>query len=177
MKYGDFMKENVHKEIIAYKAFDEGLVNRYGDKFEVGKIYRVNGDIKWGNYGNGFHMCLYPENCFRYFDTSQKIDLALVRGFGQMQCYDDEYNAYYNMYVCEGMEILKIYTREEVLDMMLSLDGDRLKRFLITNGLSIAEVEMFRDVFKDNEEILNCISYYQEGKKDTFVKRRGKING
>ncbi|MCI9084358.1 MAG: hypothetical protein HFH46_01905 [Bacilli bacterium] len=164
-------------EIFAYKVFYNGLVNRYGYQFETLKEYRVKGKIQWGNHGNGFHMCSYPEDCFRYFDRYDDIVLTRVRGFGDLYSVDDEYFGYYDMFVCEGMEILKIYTREEVLDMMLSLDGDRLKRFLITNGLSIAEVEMFRDVFKDNEEILNCISYYQEDNKDTFVKRRGKING
>jgi len=177
MKYGDFMKENVHKEIIAYKAFDEGLVNRYGDKFEVGKIYRVNGDIKWGNYGNGFHMCLYPENCFRYFDTSQKIDLALVRGFGQMQCYDDEYNAYYNMYVCEGMEILKVLSRDEIIELALNLYTYRIENFLKTFKLSADEIELFKDVYKDSERTLEFINYYQENDKDAFVKRRGMYNG
>ena len=43
--------------IIGYKAFDKGLINRYGTKFEVGKIYIAEGAIKFGNQGNGFHLC------------------------------------------------------------------------------------------------------------------------
>ena len=43
--------------IKGYKCFNKGLINRYGKKFEVGKIYHQDGDIKFGINGNGFHMC------------------------------------------------------------------------------------------------------------------------
>ena len=31
--------------------------NNYGKKFSVGKIYITSGTIKFGNNGNGFHLC------------------------------------------------------------------------------------------------------------------------
>lgn len=170
------MNGSKQNEIIAYKAFNEGLVNRYGDKFEIGKIYQVNGNIKWGNEGNGFHMCGYFENCFRYFD-SEICELAMVRGFGEMQCYDDEYNAYYNMYVCEGMEILKVLTHEEIIDAALNLYTYRIENFLKTFKLSIEEIEVFKDVYGKDDRVLDFISYYQEDNKDAFVKKRGIYNG
>ncbi len=176
MKYGGFMKKNEHKEIIAYKAFNRDLVNRYGDKFEIGKIYQIEGKIKWGTHGNGFHMCIYPENCFRYFD-SENCELALVRGFGEMQCYEDEYNAYYDMYVCECMEILKILNRDEIIDMALNLYTYRIKNFLKTFKLTAEEIEIFKIIYGNEEDILNFISYYQENDKDAFVKKRGIYNG
>lgn len=164
-------------EIIAYKVFYDGLINRYGYQFELGREYRVEGQVQWGNHGNGFHMCSNPEDCFRYFDRYDDIVLTKVRGFGHMYSVDDEYFGYYDMYVCEGMEVLYVYSRDEVIDMMLKLDKDGIERFLITNGLSDLELKMFKEFYKNNEDILDCISYYQEGKKDTFVKRRGKRNG
>lgn len=30
-----------------YKCFDKGLINRYGEKFEIGKIYHVVGIVKF----------------------------------------------------------------------------------------------------------------------------------
>lgn len=170
------MTKNEYNEIIAYKAFDEGLVNRYGDKFEIGKIYMINGPVKWGNNGHGFHMCINPENCFRYFD-SETCELALVRGFGEMQCYDDEYNAYYDMYVCEGMEILRVLNREEIIDMALNLYNYRIKNFLKTFKLSKEEIEIFKIIYGNEEDILNHIYYYQEDDKDAFVKKRGRYYG
>lgn len=169
--------KRVSDEIIAYKVFYNGLINRYGDKFELKKEYRVEGLIQWGNRGNGFHMCMYPEDCFRYFNGEDDIVLTEVRGFGHMYSVDDEYYGYYDMYVCEGMEILYVYSREELINMMLNSYEWSVKRFLITCSLSPMEIEMFKAVYKDNKEILHCIDYYQESNKDNFVKRRGKING
>ena len=175
MKYGGFMQER-YKGIIAYKAFNEGLVNRYGDKFEIGKIYSVNGPVKWGNNGHGFHMCIYPENCFRYFD-SENCELALVKGFGEMKCYEDEYNAYYDMYVCECMEILRILNRNEIIEQALTLYTYRIENFLKTFKLNADEIELFKEAYKKSDRVLKFISYYQENDKDAFVKRRGIYNG
>ena len=47
------------------KAFNQYLTSRYSQKFEIGKIYEVEGKIKWGSSGNGFHMCSDIEDCFR----------------------------------------------------------------------------------------------------------------
>ncbi len=172
---GDCMNENSQDEIIAYKAFDEGLVNRYGEKFEIGKIYNVQGKVKWGNNGNGFHMCKNPENCFRYFD-SESCELTLVRGFGEMIHYDDEYNAYYDMYVCQGMEILKVLTHEEIIALALNLYTYRIKNFLRTFKLTKEEIEIFKEVYKQEKDVLDFISYYQED-KNVFVKKRGIYSG
>ncbi len=176
MKYGGFMKKKEHKEIIAYKAFNEGLTNRYEYKFELGRVYRVTGDIKWGINGNGFHMCQYFEDCFRYFD-SETCELALVRGFGEMQCYDDEYFGYYDMYVCEGMEVLRILSHSEIIELALDLYNYRIEKFIKTFKLTDDEIKIFKKVYGNNEYILDYISYYQENDEDAFVKRRGVING
>ena len=40
--------------IKGYKAFDNGLINRYGKKFELEKTYTTEGKISFGNNGNGF---------------------------------------------------------------------------------------------------------------------------
>jgi len=120
---------------------------------------------------NGFHMCKNMENCFRYFD-SESCQLALVKGLGNMICYDDEYNGYYDMYVCEGMEILKVLSRKEIIEMALDLYTYRIKNFLKTFKLSNEEIKIFKKVYKQDKEVLKFISYYQENQKNAFVKKR-----
>ena len=56
-------------KVIGYKCFNKDLINHYGQKFEIGKIYIASGIIKFGTRGNGFHMCKNIEDCFRFFDT------------------------------------------------------------------------------------------------------------
>ena len=55
--------------MLGYKCFNENLTNRYNTKFEIGKIYHVNGNIKFGNNGNGFHICKNLEDTLRYFNS------------------------------------------------------------------------------------------------------------
>lgn len=157
-------------EIIAYKVFSKGLINRYGIKFEVGKFYQTFDKVRYGTNGHGFHMSLYLENGFRYFDSSSDtVDLALVRGFGDMQHVDDEYCGYYDLYVCQGMEILKVYSEEEVINMCLALNGYRAENFLKTFKLTKNQIKMFKETFKDDNTILKYIAYYQEGYEKAFI--------
>ncbi len=51
-----------------YKIFNSGLKNRYGVKFEVGKVYTLNTsnrDIEYGVNGYGFHFVKRPEDALR----------------------------------------------------------------------------------------------------------------
>ena len=43
--------------IDGYKALKHDLTNNYGMKFEENKTYHVQGKIKYGTVGNGFHFC------------------------------------------------------------------------------------------------------------------------
>ena len=156
----------------AYKCFNKGLINRYGTKFEVGKLYKVSGKIKFGNSGNGFHSCSYLEDTLRYFDTfSNNVDIALIDGFGNSIIYNDEYNGFYDMYVFEKMIINKVLTRDEIINYGLNLYDFRLKRFLSLYKLDYFEKKMFYDKYKNNNDILNYIEYYQNNKKDVFIKK------
>ena len=106
-------------QVIGYKCFNEDLTNRYGINFEIGKIYSTKGEIKFGNVGNGFHFCKNIEDTFSYFDIfAQNVTVCIVREFGNIVEYEDEYNGYYNMYVSENIEILRELTREEIIQTM-----------------------------------------------------------
>lgn len=130
--------------IKGYKAFNSNMTNRYGEKFEVGKTYHANGKIKWGNEGNGFHFCTYLEDCFRFF-SSEDVLVAQVIGYGDMEQYDDDYYGYYFMYVSEYMDIVKLLTRDEIIQEMLCVNEDRKNRFIRDFKLTKEELRQFEE--------------------------------
>lgn len=131
--------------IIGFKGSNEDLTNRYGDKFEIGKIYHADGEIKWGNNGNGFHLCTYVEDCYRYVDPNNSVMMEVV-GFGDIKKYDDEYYGYYDMYVCEYLRIIRKISREEIIDMMLHTYKERRDRFIRDFNLTEDELKLFEGV-------------------------------
>ena len=131
-------------EVLGYKVFYKGLINRYGDKFEEGITYTIDGEVKWGISGNGFHFCYNLEDCFRYIDTfNYEVDVAFVKGFGNIIEVFDDYYGYYNMYVSEKMEIIKVLTREEIITLMLSKHSSSQLRFLRDFKLTEEELNLF----------------------------------
>ena len=152
-----------------YKCFDKGLINRYGVKFELNKLYHTDGEIKFGNDGNGFHMCTYLEDTFRYFDAMNgEVEVCLVNGTGDYVKRDDENNDSFDMYVYENMVIEHIYTREELFDYAMNLPEHRLKRFISLYRFTEEERRRLIDKYRGNSYILNFIDYYQNGNDKAF---------
>lgn len=158
-----------------YKCFDKNLTNRYGMKFEIGKTYHTDGKIKFGNDGNGFHMCLRLEDTLRYFDAiNNDVDICQVVGFGKKDIGEDSYNDYYDMYAFENMYIAKLLTREEIINYAIKLYDYRIKRFISQFKLTEEEINIFKEKFKHNPSILEYIAYYQEDDKEAFQRRYQK---
>ena len=149
--------------MIGYKSFNADMTNRYGKKFEVGKIYTVTGTIKFGNNGNGFHMCKNMEDTFRYFDSTN-IAVCEVNGFGKKVKYEDDYYGFYDMYAVEKLEILKLLKRKEILDYMLKLYPERVMRFIQLFKLYDDEIKIFEEKFRNDAKVINTIKYYQKRK-------------
>lgn len=159
--------------ITGYKCFNKDLTNSYGMQFSVGKIYIVKGVIKFGNNGNGFHICKNMEDTFRYFDAiNNEVSICKVIGSGKMTKYDDEYYGYYDMYTVEKLEILKKLNREEIIDFGLNLNYLRAKRFVQGIKLTQEEIKKFKDKFSSNIDVLNAIEYYQENNLDVYKTKR-----
>lgn len=157
--------------IAGYKCFNKGLKNRYGDSFEIGITYHATGEIKFGNNGNGFHMCLNLEDTLRYFDgMNDEIEICEVYGFGEMKEHSDDYNEYYNLYATEYMFINRILTREEIINEMLKVDIHRAKRFIMGFRLTKDEIELFKSKFKNEKMIYDAIEYYQKNDKKVYAK-------
>ena len=119
--------------------------------------------IKFGNNGNGFHMCKNMEDTFRYFDSTN-IAVCEVNGFGKKKLYDDEYYGFYDMYAVEKIEILKLLKRKEILDYMLKLYPERVKRFIQLFKLYDDEIKIFEEKFRNDAKVINTIKYYQKRK-------------
>lgn len=160
--------------IEGYKGFNFDFTNRYGKKFQTGKIYKANGNIEFKK--NGFHMCTNLEDIFRYFDAiNDEIIICKVKGNGKVSSYNDEYNGYYDMYCVEEIEIIKQLTREEIIEIGLNLNDFRVIRFIKGYKLTNEEIEQFKTTFKDWNHVLKAISYYQEGNKQVYEQNYLKL--
>ena len=159
------------KDIKGYKAFNKNQTNRYGVPFIEGNTYKVDGEISFGNNGNGFHMCTHLSDVFRYFDAiDDNISVAKVIGRGDRKEYNDEYEGYYDMYACRELYIERFLSREEIISCMLvSVESDVVK-FLKTFRLTGDEKVRFLRKFKGNQRVLEYILYYQYGIEDAFCK-------
>lgn len=161
-----------------YKAFNSGLVNRYGAKFEVGKVYSVDTTsrkIAYGNDGYGFHFASRPEDCFRYFDAMNDIvDITRVSALGDVQEYSDDYYGYYDLYVTSSIRVDQILTRENILNYMLSTEDIlRMLRFISLYRLTGDEIDLIVSKF-NMDDIIKTIYYYQYNDKDIYTKKLEK---
>ena len=161
-------------EVVGYKAFNKDLTNRYGKKFETGKIYITPGIIKFGNYGNGFHLCKNIEDTFRYFDP-KNMTICKVIGSGEMDEGEDHYNGFYEMYAVERLKILRELSRLEIIEEGLKLNEVRAERFVSLFPLTKKEIDLFKKQYKKDISVLDAIAYHQENDKKIYYKRKGML--
>ncbi|MBQ6687095.1 MAG: hypothetical protein IJN03_01045 [Bacilli bacterium] len=154
--------------IVGYKCFKKGMVNHYGEHFEIGKTYSVLGPIKFGTNGNGYHMCTNMEDTLRYFHFDEDIDMCKVIGDGKFAEFNDEYYGYYFMYAVERLHIEKKLSREEIVAMALKMYPESAIRFIQGIKLTPLEIELFKNQFANDIRVLNAIEYYQERDKDIY---------
>ncbi len=156
--------------IYGYKCFNKGLVDNYGNSYQVGKTYTCDGDIVFGK--NGLHMCLRLEDTLRYFDAfNEEITMCRVVGFGECDQIDDEYNGYYDMYACRGIYIVRELKREEIIAYGLELSDLQLMRFVSSFKLDDVEKGIFRKKFNGNVLVSQYIDYYQDKIKNAFERK------
>ena len=129
-----------------YKCFNKDFTNRYGIKFEVGKIYISISPAIFGINSKRFHLCKNLEDTFRYFDAiSDDIKICEVIGSGHIVTYADEYYGYYDMYAVEKLEIKKELTHDEIINYGLNLNSISVKRFIQGFKLTDEEIFMFKE--------------------------------
>ncbi len=161
-------------EHFGYKATDGERKNRFGLLIEEGKIYTAVGEIIPGQYSiekmNGYHMSEPLANVFRYFDSeTQGIEVAEVRGFGNCVKFDDEDYDYFDMYVCEHLEIIRFMKREEYIEKMLHQSETDIINFFRTFKLNEDEKELFSKSLKSYySRARSALAYHQYGDKEIY---------
>ena len=157
----------INESIFGYKSFSLDRRNIYGIVFEEGKKYHVDGDIKFGPQGNGYHFAERFEDTIRYSGYSsdsilRDVSIAEVIGSGKIVKSEDFYNEYFDMYSVSDLEIIKFLSREEIISLALNLPEMRMKRFVSLFRLNDDEIELFlgKSIIVDSE-----INYYQLKKK------------
>ena len=154
-----------------YKCFKKGLINQFGSKFEIGKVYKDDKEIRFQH--GGFHMCTYLEDTLRYFDAfNEEIEIAEVIGYGKVDKYDDEYNEFFDMYSVENIIICHVLTHEEIINYAYNLPPMRLKRFLSLYRLNKNELELFRKKFYKDYLIMKVLDYYQDEDSNVYIKKK-----
>lgn len=160
----------MENEVHGYKAFSKGLKNRYDMQFEVGKKYHVDGDIKFGVTGNGFHFCANMVDTLRYVNgLEEEIDMCEVIGSGKIVEFYDDYYGYYDMYAASDLEIVRIVPREEIISMAHSMNEIELDRLFMGYKLTSDELKELKSMLNPYQKHLEkTIAYFQYGDKDAF---------
>ncbi len=161
-------------KVVGFKVFNKDLTNQYGKPFELNKLYKIDGPVSFGTKGNGFHFAQRLEDTLRYGDMDSKnIDsvIGVVEGSGEIVTREDEYYGYYDLYSASQIEILKLLSREEIIEEAKKMYPERLARFIQGYKLTKSEIEFFQSKFPSNYLVNFYLDYYQK-EKSVKVKTR-----
>ena len=135
------MKNDENRIIQGYKAFvkdGDTLYDRFGTEYHEGDLLHVSGNIRFHN--KGFHFCSHPEDTLRYVNAfDDDVVVAKVIGFGKVSEYQDEYYDYGGMFATSDLKILKVYSREELMEHELNYSYN-LPRFIEGYNLTLEEL-------------------------------------
>lgn len=155
--------------IKGYKAFNN-MMDRYGNTYEVGNTYKVEGPIKFQQ--SGFHFCKNLEDVFRYYDGfDENTIICEVEGYGEFDKYDDTYYDYYNMYAISSFKIIKALNREEILDNVLNKGLMPTIRLISGYYLTDEELNIILNKYND-PMVIDFINYFQKNDLNAFVRKR-----
>lgn len=165
-------------KVIGFKCFQKGLINRFGQKMELDKMYEIKGEPKFMK--QGFHMCENIEDTLRYFDgMNNEVDICKVTGYPNIYKYDDDYNEYYNMYSCQKIVINELLTRQEIIKQIENINELKINRFIYGYKLNNDEIKYLIEKYKNKPEILCHIIYMYYDKdiyNNTYNEKVKKIN-
>ena len=156
-------------EIIGYKSVDKKYKDISGNILEENKIYHVDGNIVYGNGGNGYHFAKKLEDTLRYQlnddDFLTRPNIAKVIGFGDIVESFDEYYGYYELYAAESIKILKYLKEDEIIAYALGLREDRMLRFVSLYRLNSNEIKLLKNKYLSVDLAL---LYYQMKIRNTY---------
>lgn len=88
-------------------------------KYEIGKSYKVDGDIKLCQ--NGFHACRKIKDIFNYYDAIWTTAIAEIEAWGEIEEDESEKLA------CQRIKIKKILLEEEIYEILRTEDYNKEK--------------------------------------------------
>ena len=149
-------------KIIGYKSLDKNYKDITGNILEENKIYHVDGNIIYGNGGNGYHFAKNLEDTLRYQlnddDFLTRPNIARVIGFGDIVESFDDYYGYYELYAASNIKILKYLKDDEIIAYALKLNETRMLRFVSLYKLSSDEIKLFKNKYL---YVYLALLYYQ----------------
>ena len=154
---------------MGYKAFNN-MQDRFGNTYQLDVVYEVVGPVKFRK--NGFHFCKNIEDVFRYYDGfDDNTVVCRVVGFGELDEYDDEMHEYFDMYSSSKLRILKVLSRNEILQTVLNNGVVSMLRFISGYKLTDEEIDIILSMYHETL-VEDYISYYQRGDKEVFQRKR-----
>ena len=157
------------KKIIGYKSVDKNYKDISGNIVEENKTYHVDGNVIYGNGGNGYHFAKKLEDTLRYQlsdeDFLTRPNIAKVIGFGDIVESFDGYYGYYELYAAESIKILKYLKEDEIIAYALKLNETRMLRFVSLYRLNSDEIKLFKNKYLSVDLAL---LYYQMKIRNTY---------
>ena len=147
--------------IKGYKAFSKGLIDHYGREFTEGESYEIDAEPSFSGR-IGYSFCKRPEDGLRAFDYTDKVEIAEVTAYGDLEESESDYFGFYNLYLTNKIRIDRILTRNEILAMYLSMKpNDRVKRFIELFTLSDDELDTLKKVMVDDQpkDIVSLVNH------------------
>lgn len=130
--------------------------------------------MKFGEKGHGYHMSAKLADTFRFFNPVLDNVYCEVVGFGKIVQEDDYLYDSAPMYVVE--KIIKILSREDILQYILEADVNEFRRFLALYPFTKEELEILRNkvVCKDisYKKLFDDAMVYQCGDISTFKRNK-----
>lgn len=160
-------------EIRGFKGFKDDFRNKYGKPFETGVVYsRESTVLKFGENGKGYHFAVSLADTFRFFNPCLDNMYCEVLGTGNFLRQDPYLYNSDVMYVVEKLEIIRVLSREDILQYVCQADMDELRRFFALFPFTKAELEALRKYFIEKgyeyEQFISRAMEYQTGDRETF---------
>ena len=156
-----------------YKVLDKGLINQYGFKYEIGKVYNLDGELDYKS--NGFCFCEHPETTLLFAGDKSNFDLTEVEALGNIVSGDDYFeNRFYEitgLYATDRMRIKRLVPREELVSMVIESNNfERMKTLNMYLRFTPEEIEAI--LKKYGQAFKPYIEFYQYGDQEAFSRKR-----
>lgn len=155
-------------KVVGYMALNN-MKDRFGNEYQVGGNYHMDGDITYEH--NGFRFCGNLEDVFRYCNGfDENTNICLVEGFGKVRIDNDETMEYFDLYATSDLTVLKVLEREEIINDVINKNCFSKARLIAGFKLTDEEIDyMLQNSI--GEHLEPYVDYYQRGDKKAFQRR------